>query len=186
VDSIVSLDNRSLATSGDYRSYFEHAGVTYSHTIDPHTARPVTHDLAAVTVIASDCVQADALATAILAMGPEHGTSWANANNVTALLLTRTGNRIERTTTGAFPLVDAANADAVAGESNLLRMFLITTAVFAIAVAAMAIGTIIANRRLQGSCGGMAGLKDAGGKTICDMCTKPSPDCSGEPGDVPA
>jgi len=42
-------------------------------------------------------------------------------------------------------------------------------------MAAMAIGVIISNRRIKGSCGGLANMTDARGKTICDACTNPSP-----------
>lgn len=62
-----------------------------------------------------------------------------------------------------------------------MNTFLITTGVFLIAVAGMSIGVIISNRRIQGSCGGLANMKDSDGKTMCEMCTKPSPDCSGDP-----
>lgn len=60
-------------------------------------------------------------------------------------------------------------------------IFLVTLGIFLIAVAAMAIGVIVSNRRIQGSCGGLANMKDSQGRTMCDMCTHPSPDCSGDP-----
>ena len=65
--------------------------------------------------------------------------------------------------------------------NEFFQLFLVTAAVFGIAIVAMSIGTIIANRRLQGSCGGMAGLQDEHGKTVCDLCTRPSSECSGDP-----
>ena len=64
VQSIVRLSNAGLATSGDYRNYFEHEGRYFSHTIDPRTGYPVTHDGASVTVVADTATLADALATA--------------------------------------------------------------------------------------------------------------------------
>ena len=57
----------------------------------------------------------------------------------------------------------------------------IATAVFAVVIAGMAIGVILSNRRLRGSCGGLANLRDYQGKTLCEACTDPSPDCQGEP-----
>ena len=57
----------------------------------------------------------------------------------------------------------------------------IAVAVFAVAIAGMAIGAILSNRRLRGSCGGLANLRDSQGKTLCEACTDPSPDCQGEP-----
>lgn len=59
--------------------------------------------------------------------------------------------------------------------------FLIAGIIFAVALAGMAIGVIISNRRLKGSCGGLANMKDSKGNTICDACTNPSPECAGEP-----
>lgn len=59
--------------------------------------------------------------------------------------------------------------------------FLIAGVIFAVALAGMAVGVIISNRRLKGSCGGLASMKDSKGNTICDACTNPSPDCTGEP-----
>lgn len=57
----------------------------------------------------------------------------------------------------------------------------ISAAVFAMALAGMAIGVILSNRRLKGSCGGLANMRDSQGNTLCDVCTNPSPECRGEP-----
>lgn len=73
LQEVVELRDEALATSGDYRAYFEHDGVEYSHTIDPATGRPVRHNLASATILAPDCTTADALATAVLVLGPEEG-----------------------------------------------------------------------------------------------------------------
>jgi len=59
--------------------------------------------------------------------------------------------------------------------------FLISAGVFGVAITGMAIGVILSNRRLRGSCGGLANMKDAEGHTVCDGCTTPSPDCTGAP-----
>ena len=60
-------------------------------------------------------------------------------------------------------------------------LILLSTAVFALAIAGMAIGVILSNRRLKGSCGGLAGRQDREGNSVCDMCTDPSPVCDGVP-----
>lgn len=73
LQNILSISNVGLATSGDYRNYFEFDGKIYSHTINPKTGKPVTHNLASVTIVAPNCMQADALATAVLVMGIEDG-----------------------------------------------------------------------------------------------------------------
>lgn len=62
-----------------------------------------------------------------------------------------------------------------------MQFFVITVAVFLVAMTSMAIGVIVSNRRIKGSCGGLANFKDSNGKSICEACTNPSPDCKGEP-----
>ncbi len=67
----VPLEDRALATSGDYRNFFEAGGKRYSHIIDPKTGAPVPHHLVSVSVVASDATTADALATAAVVLGEE-------------------------------------------------------------------------------------------------------------------
>lgn len=69
--SIIALDNKALATSGNYRNYYEVDSVRYSHTIDPRTGYPVQHGLLSATVVANDCMTADAYATALMVLGTE-------------------------------------------------------------------------------------------------------------------
>ncbi len=59
------------------------------------------------------------------------------------------------------------------------QTFLISSVVFAVALTGMAIGVIVSNRRLRGSCGGLSNLRDAQGRSLCDLCTHPSPECDG-------
>lgn len=87
--SIVPLENESLATSGNYRNFFEFEGRKYSHTIDPSTGRPVEHQLATVTVRAPTCMEADAYATAITVLGPEAGYEWAEKRGLAVLMVER-------------------------------------------------------------------------------------------------
>ena len=86
------LPNAAMATSGDYRNYFEENGVRYSHTIDPKTGYPIKHKLASITVISKSCMRADALATAIMVMGPEKGLAFAEANNLAVFMLVKYNN----------------------------------------------------------------------------------------------
>lgn len=65
----IAIDNRAIATSGDYRNYYVRDGKKYSHTIDPQTGYPVDHSVLSVSVIADDCITADAYATAFMVMG---------------------------------------------------------------------------------------------------------------------
>ncbi|MFC1760412.1 FAD:protein FMN transferase, partial [Candidatus Neomarinimicrobiota bacterium] len=71
LQTAISLDNKALATSGDYRNYFEYNGELYSHVINPVTGYPTRNNVASVSVIASDCMTADAFATALMVMGKD-------------------------------------------------------------------------------------------------------------------
>lgn len=86
---IVSLDNQAIATSGDYRDYYEAFGQRISHTIDPRSKRPIQHKLASVSVLHQRAVWADALATALNVLGPDAGFDFAEANGIAALFLVR-------------------------------------------------------------------------------------------------
>lgn len=77
---IVQVENKSIATSGSYRKFYEKNGVKYSHTLDPKTGYPVQHSLLSATVIADDCATADAMATALMVMGPVKGINFVNEN----------------------------------------------------------------------------------------------------------
>ncbi len=102
VQLIVKLTDRAMATSGDYRNYFEFRGKRFSHTIDSRTGRPVTHRGAAVTVIADSSAMADALATALLVLGPDKGFSYAENERIAAYFLLRNESGIEEKMTGPF------------------------------------------------------------------------------------
>ncbi len=75
---IVSLCDKSLATSGNYRNYYIKDGKKYAHTIDPHTGYPSQRDILGATVIADDCMTADAYATAFMTMGLEKSKKLAS------------------------------------------------------------------------------------------------------------
>lgn len=69
--AIVELQNRAMATSGNYRNYYVVDGIPYSHTIDPASGFPVRNVLLSATVFADDCITADAFATAFMVIGLE-------------------------------------------------------------------------------------------------------------------
>ncbi|MFK4752502.1 MULTISPECIES: FAD:protein FMN transferase [Oceanospirillaceae] len=92
VQLVLEPGDSALATSGDYRNYFEEQGVRYSHTIDPHTGYPITHQLASVTVLNPSCALADAWATALNVAGPEQAILLANRYKLTAYAIVRTEN----------------------------------------------------------------------------------------------
>ena len=111
VEQLLSLKNVALATSGDYRNYREIDGVAYSHTIDPSTGRPVTHQLASVTVADSECAMADGWATTLLVLGPEKGFQLAVSRNLPALFIERSDNGFVVKQTPRFERLLAGEAE---------------------------------------------------------------------------
>ncbi|MFE8071507.1 FAD:protein FMN transferase [Marinobacteraceae bacterium S3BR75-40.1] len=85
--TVVTLSGQSMATSGDYRNYFEVDGQRFSHTINPKTGRPINHRLASVSVIDDDCMTADGLATLFMVLGEEAGFEFAKSQGIAAYFL---------------------------------------------------------------------------------------------------
>ncbi len=102
VQQLVDLHGRAIATSGDYRNYFEADERRYSHAIDPRTGRPVTHTLGSVSVVADTALEADAASTALMVMGPEQGPDWAAAHGIAALFLLRDGRSVRTVSSPAM------------------------------------------------------------------------------------
>jgi len=99
---LLALHGLSVATSGDYRRWFEHDGTRYSHTIDPRDGLPIRHGLASVTVIHADCMQADAWSTALDVLGPEDGPALADRLGLAARFVVRRDAGFEERTSAAF------------------------------------------------------------------------------------
>jgi thiamine biosynthesis lipoprotein len=99
---VVALRDAGIATSGNYRYFFDYNGRRYSHRIDPRTGEPITHPLAAVTVIDPECMRADALATALTILGPDDGYDYAQRHGIAALFIIRTTQGLEERVTPAF------------------------------------------------------------------------------------
>lgn len=91
---IVALNNSSIATSGDYRNYFEVNGQRFSHTIDPTTGYPITHNLTSVSVIHPSNMYADAYATAMSVMGTEASLEFAEQYQLPVLVIQREGQEL--------------------------------------------------------------------------------------------
>jgi FAD:protein FMN transferase len=87
LQEIVGLQDMALATSGDYRNFYELDGKRISHTIDPVTGRPVAHGLASASVLHTSCALADAYATAMMVLGPERGMAVASQLNLAVMLV---------------------------------------------------------------------------------------------------
>ncbi|MCH9698273.1 MAG: FAD:protein FMN transferase [Gammaproteobacteria bacterium] len=98
----IQLVDEGIATSGDYRNFYDIDGQRYSHTIDPETGYPVKHDLASVTVLAKSTMIADAWATALSVMGADKGYTLANQLQLPVLFIIRTGDKYTDKATSAF------------------------------------------------------------------------------------
>ena len=186
--AILSLDNAALATSGDYRNYYVADGRRYSHTIDPATGRPVDHTLATVSVHAATCLEADALATILMVLGPERGLAFANEQGIAAVLVSHEGDGFTEHKSAAWERLGEGDAltsePSPQAESNnlmsaeYLTLVLIAAIVFGLVILIMAVGVIAGGKRIRGSCGGIAGSTDSEGNPTCSLCHDPSPHCT--------
>jgi thiamine biosynthesis lipoprotein len=99
IHRVLGCDGLAMATSGDYRNFFKEDGKQYSHIIDPRLGHPVSHDLVSVTVLDPSCARADALATALMVLGPDVGYELALEKKLTVLLIVeRNGELVEKAT----------------------------------------------------------------------------------------
>ena len=100
--TVLRLTDFAVATSGDYRNFFEYQGQRFSHTIDGRSGQPVSHGLTAVTVIDKSAAYADAMATALLVLGPEAGPDLAEQLEIAGLFLIRNKGGLFELTTSVF------------------------------------------------------------------------------------
>ena len=107
VDAL-NLRDAAVATSGDYRNFFEVDGRRYSHLLDPRTGYPVAHELVSVTVVHRDCMTADALATALIVLGPEQARALADREGLAAQFVSRAADGLEVDYTASFAAYRAA------------------------------------------------------------------------------
>ena len=150
VQEVIEPGDSSIATSGDYRNYFEQDGVRFSHTIDPKSGRPITHNLVSITVIADNCMSADGLSTGLNVLGPEAGFALAEKMNIPVFMIVKTDKGFEERYTKAF------------------EPFL-TKKQFLLAFLGMSLGYIFKRKSIQGSCGGLSSI---GVDKVCD-CPEP-------------
>src|SRR5690606_13659632 len=85
----VEIRDLAMATSGDYRNYYEKDGKRVSHTIDARSGRPITHNLASVSVLHESAMMADGYATALSVLGPDEGLALAEKLNLAVYLIVR-------------------------------------------------------------------------------------------------
>lgn len=108
---VLPVSDAAVATSGDYRNVIEHDGRRYAHEIDPRTGAPIARGLASVTVVADNAMRADALATALIVMGPDEGRARAEGAGIAALFITRdAAGGLHDAPTAAFAALGARRA----------------------------------------------------------------------------
>ncbi|HIA38149.1 MAG TPA: FAD:protein FMN transferase [Planctomycetes bacterium] len=102
---VIELSSGAIATSGDYRNMRIVDGKLISHTINPRTGRPVTHNLASVSIVADNCTIADAVATTCMVLGATEGMQFVNSlDNIEAYFITRVNeNEFTTSETAGFP-----------------------------------------------------------------------------------
>mgnify|MGYP006210478941 FL=1 len=86
---LIQPKDNAVATSGDYRIFFEENNQRYSHLIDPKTGKPITHMMLSSTVIHPSCMTADGLSTAFMVMGAEKAMQLANQQQIAALFIVK-------------------------------------------------------------------------------------------------
>ncbi|MDC0278695.1 FAD:protein FMN transferase [bacterium] len=189
-------NDQAMATSGDYRNFFEKDGVRYSHTIDPRTTMPIEHDMASISVIAPTCMVADAWATALNVVGFEASQALVENEGLSTLAVQRQSNgysyhgsqllaehavSLTMALTATSPAETSPAAQATdtkdPGSNSSILVIVLSACTFGLIVAGMAVGVMFGRRAISGSCGGIANTQDADGNTSCALCSSPSDAC---------
>ncbi|MCK6262561.1 FAD:protein FMN transferase [Vibrio sp. ZSDE26] len=102
VQLVVEPGDMAIATSGDYRNYFETDGVRYSHIINPKTGKPIDNKVVSVTVIDPSSMTADGLATGLMVLGEEIAMDIAEEHNIPAYMIIKTSTGFEEFTSSSF------------------------------------------------------------------------------------
>ena len=102
IQEIIEPGDMAVATSGDYRNYFESNGVRYSHIIDPKTGKPINHKVVSVTVLDKSSMTADGLATGLMVLGEERGMQIANDNNIPVFMIVKTKDGFKELASEAY------------------------------------------------------------------------------------
>ncbi len=95
IQKVIALNNQAIATSGNYRNTRNYNGEVFSHTINPKTGYPVKHKLLSATVLSADCATADALATALMVMGPNEAIAFISSNNLRSYLIYKDSDELK-------------------------------------------------------------------------------------------
>ena len=101
-ETLIALHGLAVATSGDNRRYFEQGGRRYAHTIDPRNGSPTDNRVVSVTVLASSCMEADALSTALMVLGEDDAIAFAEARDIAAMFVIREESGLRQRLSPAF------------------------------------------------------------------------------------
>ena len=179
----VGLADQGLATSGDYRNVVFIEGKSFQHTMDPTTGYPVDDGVKSVSVISENCMIADALATSLMVYPPAELKAFATKNQLSVLVVfMEDGNPVIWTSpkfSGEIISSEVSAEEAVdAKPAQRLTQILSAVVVFGLAIVGMAVGVIVSNRQLKGSCGGLSAMAGKSEEASpCSLCTKPVSDC---------
>lgn len=102
IQEIIEPGHHAVATSGDYRIYFEKEGVRYSHIINPITGKPIANKVVSVTVLDKSSMTADGLATGLMVLGEKKGMEIANINNIPVFMIVKTKDGFKEIASEAF------------------------------------------------------------------------------------
>nr|WP_255458474.1 FAD:protein FMN transferase [Aliivibrio sp. SR45-2] len=102
IQEIIEPGHHAVATSGDYRIYFEKEGVRYSHIINPITGNPIANKVVSVTVLDKSSMTADGLATGLMVLGEEQGMAVANKHNIPVFMIVKTKDGFKELSSEAF------------------------------------------------------------------------------------
>jgi len=99
---VLTPGDMAVATSGDYRNYFQEDGIRYSHLIDPRTGKPIQHRTVSVTVLHPSSMSADGYATVLMVLDEKEALEFANRHQLAAMLVVKTDNGFDELYSDAF------------------------------------------------------------------------------------
>jgi thiamine biosynthesis lipoprotein len=106
IQQVLAVSDSGIASSGDYRNYFEKEGARYSHTIDPGTGYSIKHAVVSVTVLHDSTMTADAFATTFMVLGEEKGLELAKEQNLSVLFILKTDEGFVERSTSQYQLIE--------------------------------------------------------------------------------
>lgn len=129
-------------------------------------------------MLADDCMTADAYATAALVLGKDKAAALLDELDMQYHLITRDGTKLSQYSSEGLVVIDKPeNKSSKRAGQSLLPMFVGTAIIFGLAILGMAVGAIVNNKPITGSCGGLSASTNIDGDTNCSLCHKPTVEC---------